>query len=209
MNFDLIIKNGIVVDGSGNTWYKTDLAIKNGKIGKVGKFKDKSNRIIDANGLIVAPGIIDLHNHSDYSILINPKAESAIRQGITTIFVGNCGFSVAPLTEKSRERIKERTAVLFSGEIDLDWLTYGEYLDTVEKQGTAVNFGGFVGHGTVRTAIIGMDAREATSKEIEDMKELIIQSMDEGAFGFSTGLRTDSNWIGLHLPRSLKILVEG
>jgi N-acyl-D-amino-acid deacylase len=171
--FDVVIKNGRVIDGCGNPWFEADVALKNGRILKIGKVKSASDKVIDAEGLIVAPGIIDLHNHSDTEIFVNQKAESAIRQGITTMIVGNCGSSAAPQTKKTE---------------NMDWQTYEEYLNKLEKHGTAVNFGGFVGHGRIRRVVMGMEARPATEHEIERMIALLKESLEGGAFGLSTGL---------------------
>lgn len=171
--FDVIIKNGRVIDGCGNPWFQADVAIKNGRISKIGKVITVAQKVIDAKGLIVAPGIIDLHNHSDTEIFINQKAESAVRQGVTTMIVGNCGGSAAPRKERTKNR---------------DWLTYKDYLSKLENHGTAVNFGGFVGHGRVRRMVMGMDARLSTAEELEKMKRLVKESLEGGAFGFSTGL---------------------
>jgi len=172
-NFDIIIKNGRVFDGCGNPWFEADIALKNGRIAHIGKVNSGSEKTIDAKGLIVAPGIVDLHNHSDTEIFVNQKAESAIRQGITTMIVGNCGSSAAPRKERTKNN---------------DWMTYEEYLNKLENHGTAVNFGGFVGHGRVRRIVMGMEARLAASEEIEKMKRLIKESLEGGAFGLSTGL---------------------
>ena len=185
--FDIVIKNGRVVDGCGNTWFRADVAIENGKIVKIGGMIIDAYKVIDANEMIVAPGIVDLHEHSDTAILANPKAESAIRQGITTIVNGNCGSSAAPLTNQSMELMKAR----FQRHIAKpDWITYGEYLNKLEERGCAVNVAGLVGHHTVRMAVMGMDARDPTTKELEAMKRLVAQSLEEGAFGLSTGLES-------------------
>jgi len=173
LNPDIVLKNGTVIDGCGNPWFKADMALKNGRIVHIGKIDSNAEKIIDAQGLIVAPGIIDLHNHSDTEILLNQKAESAVRQGITTMIVGNCGGSAAPQIQKTR---------------NADWLTYREYLSKVESHGTSVNFGGFVGHGSVRRIVMGMEARHSTAPEVERMRRLIEESLEGGAFGLSTGL---------------------
>jgi N-acyl-D-amino-acid deacylase len=170
---DVIIKNGRIIDGCGNPWFEADVALKNGRILKIGKFKSTSKEVIDAEGLVVAPGIIDLHNHSDTEIFVNQKAESAIRQGITSMIVGNCGGSAAPQLKRTANR---------------DWRSYKEYLNKIEAHGTAVNFGGFVGHGRIRRMVMGMEARPANPEEIGKMKRLVQESMEGGAMGFSTGL---------------------
>ncbi len=187
---DLIIRDGYVIDGTGNPWFKADVAVESGRITRVGGIQDRrAERTVQAKGLVVAPGIIDLHNHSDLTLLVNPRAESAIRQGITTVVVGNCGVSLAPLKEGTLDSM--RSYFGFTGPVDKigwNWLTFGEYLDKLEGKGSSVNFGSFIGHGTVRATVMGFDVRVPTDSEMMEMKELVDQSMREGAFGLSSGL---------------------
>lgn len=171
--YDLVIKNGKVIDGCGNPWFVADVGLKDGKILTVGSIDSPAARAIDAEGLIVAPGIVDLHNHSDTEIFVNQNAESAVRQGITTMVVGNCGGSAAPRARSTEAR---------------DWQTYGDYLDKVQATPIAVNLGGFVGQGRIRRLVVGMEAREATASEVREMKKLVRESIEGGAMGLSTGL---------------------
>lgn len=183
--FDIIIQNGHLVDGTGNPWFQADVGVKSGKIVDIGELgSDDAERIINAEGLVVCPGFIDMHSHSDYSLLANSKAESKIRQGVTTELNGNCGDSPTPsegMTDEAREELREHGLVV-------DWLTLREYLNRLEQQGIALNVAQLVGHGTVRTAVMGHDNRLPTREELHDMKELVAQAMKEGAFGMSTGL---------------------
>jgi len=183
--FDVAIKNGYLIDGTGNPWFKADIGIKGGKVLEIGDLNSKdANRIIDAKELLVSPGFIDMHSHSEYSLLVNPKAESKIRQGVTTEVNGNCGDSPAPIegiTAEAAEEAKEY-------ELDMDWSTLGEYLDRLERQGVALNVAQLVGHGTIRTAVMGHENRPPTREELNKMKELVAQAMEDGAFGMSTGL---------------------
>jgi len=183
--FDVVIKNGCLVDGTGNPWFKADVGIKSGKVLKIGDLSSEdANRIIDARGLVVSPGFIDIHSHSEYSLLANSKAESKIRQGVTTEVNGNCGDSPAPIRGIStydKELAEEY-------ELDLDWSTLGEYLNQLERQGIALNVAMLVGHGTIRTAVMGYENRPPTREELEEMKELVALAMEDGAFGMSTGL---------------------
>ncbi len=183
--FDVVVKNGRLLDGTGNPWFKADIGIKNGKVLEIGDLSSEdANRIIVAKGLVVCPGFIDMHSHSEYSLLANSKAESKIRQGVTTEVNGNCGDSPTPIegiTAEAAEEAKEY-------KIDTDWSTLGEYLDRLEKQGIALNVAQLVGHGTVRTAVMGHEKRPPTREELNEMKELVAQAMEDGAFGMSTGL---------------------
>jgi len=183
--FDVLIKNGYVVDGTGNPEFKADIGIESGKVSKIGDLNlEDGSRVIDANGLVVSPGFIDIHSHSEYSLLANSRAESKIRQGVTTEVNGNCGDSPAPIegiSEEAAEEIKEY-------KLDIDWSTLGEYLDRLQRRGIALNVAQLVGHGTIRAAVIGCEHRPPTSEELGKMKQLVAQAMEDGAFGMSTGL---------------------
>lgn len=183
--FDAIIKNGYLVDGSGNPWFEADIGIKSGKLMEITKLSSEAaERIIDAKGLVVCPGFIDMHSHSEYALLANPKAESKIRQGVTTEVNGNCGYSPAPIEGLTAEDIEE----VEEYKLQPDWSTLGEYLDRLEKQGIALNIAQLVGHGTVRNAVMGYNNRQPTHEELDKMKALVLQAMKDGAFGLSTGL---------------------
>lgn len=183
--FDAIIKNGYLVDGSGNPWFEADIGIKSGKLMEITKLSSEAaERIIDAKGLVVCPGFIDMHSHSEYALLANPKAESKIRQGVTTEVNGNCGYSPAPIEGLTTEDIEE----VEEYKLQPDWSTLGEYLDRLEKQGIALNIAQLVGHGTVRNAVMGYNNRQPTHEELDKMKALVLQAMKDGAFGLSTGL---------------------
>jgi N-acyl-D-amino-acid deacylase len=188
MAFRIIIKNGLVINGTGNPWFKADVGISQGKIAQVGKLSDvKAERIIDAKGLVVSPGFIDIHTHSDLSLLINPRAESKIRQGVTTEVVGNCGTSPAPVRKQNLQLLKDEWGDEAKA-VKWNWSSFGDYLHRMEEQGVSLNVAALVGHGAVRTAVLGVENRAPTSKELAEMKALIAQSMEEGAFGLSTGL---------------------
>jgi len=193
--FDIVIKNGFLVDGAGNPWFKADIGISEGKIVKIGKLINaKAEKVLDADRFVVCPGFIDIHTHSDLSLLINPRAESKIRQGVTTEVIGNCGSSAAPIRKEILDLLKETLDFLKeewgleAKEVKWDWSTFGEYLSQLEKKGTAVNVASLVGHGTIRTAVMGVEKRSPSRQEIKEMKALVAQSMEEGAFGLSSGL---------------------
>ena len=190
LRYDLVIKNGRIVDGTGNSWLNLDIGISQGKIRKMGVINGVGERTVDAKGMTVSPGFIDLHNHSDQSILAYPDAESYIMQGVTSIAVGQCGMSMAPLNPKTSELFRSWISpFLVSGfDYQWDWRTLEEYYEKVERQGTSLNIIPFVGHGTIRIAVKGFDSSSVSKNEMEEMKKLLHQSMEAGAFGLSTGL---------------------
>lgn len=189
MKFDIVIKNGRIVDGSGNPWFKADIGIKDGKIVKIGKIDDKvAEEVIDANGLIVTPGFIDMHAHDDLIFFKDLFNKPKLQQGVTTVVIGNCGISPAPINKNTLDILKAYTGIL-GRDVSFDWTSYGEFLDKLEALGElGTNVAGLVGHGTIRIAVMGMEARDPTKEELEEMKKLVAQSMEEGAFGMSTGL---------------------
>ena len=186
--YDLIIKNGIIIDGTTSPPFKADIAIVNDIITKIGDLTgEKAEKIIDARGLYVAPGFIDMHNHSDVSVFVVPTADNYIRQGVTTIVIGNCGASPAPLTELNRSFVKDSWRP-YSEEVAFTWGTFGEYLDKLDELKKSVNIVPLIGHGTLRSAIMGTEDREPTQKDLNNMKELLIEALEKGAYGLSTGL---------------------
>ena len=186
MTFDVIIKNGRVVDGAGNPWFRADVGIEDGKIAEINSLiEGDGDKVIDASGLVVSPGFIDIHTHSEITLLINPTGDSHIMQGVTTNLAGNCGGSAAPVSPYMRVRYEE---ALRRNNLELDWTTMGEFLERVEKRSISLNMGTLVGNATVRMAVMGMEKREPTPKELNEMKRLVAEAMEDGAFGLSTGL---------------------
>ena len=160
-NYDLLIKNGRIVDGTGNLWYRGDVAIKDGQIIKIGILSNaRAKRIIDASGRVVSPGFIDIHTHTD-SIIKDPSAHNYIMQGVTTVISGNCGGSLPELKD---------------------------FFSKLKKKGLGINWGTLFGHGTIRNAVMGNADRDPTKEELEKMKLLAAEAMKEGAIGMSTGL---------------------
>ncbi len=188
--FDLVIKGGLVVDGTGNPWLRKDIGVTNGKITRLGHITEDSGETIDATGMIVSPGFIDLHNHSDFSILAYPSAESYIMQGVTTAVVGNCGLSLAPLEPDKLALLKRYLLPFLKAGFDYgwEWRTLAEFYQKVEGQGTSLNLAPLVGQGTIRLDVKGFDSTESSAEEMKQMKKLLAQSLDDGAFGMSTGL---------------------
>jgi N-acyl-D-amino-acid deacylase len=184
--FDLMVRNGHVVDGTGSPWFKADLGIKDGKIVRVGSFGSAgADKIIDATGLVVSPGFIDIHSHSDFELLANPKAESKVRDGVTLEVNGNCGISAAPLKGGN---LQQARGTMHALGLELDWNTFGGYLGRLERQGIAMNTASHVGHSTVRLAVMDYDDRLPTKDELEEMKSHVAKAMEEGALGLSSGL---------------------
>jgi N-acyl-D-amino-acid deacylase len=184
--FDLIIKNGTVLDGIKDKSYKADLGIIGERISVVGNLQaEKGRTVIDATGRIVCPGFIDIHSHTDSELLTNPKAESKIRQGVTTELSGNCGDSVFPRKKvpPEAERIAHERL-----EPETDWVDLDGYRRKLSEKGIAVNHGTLVGQGTLRSCVIGEERREPSLEEMELMKKLSAEAMQHGAFGISTGL---------------------
>ncbi len=180
--YDLVIREGKVVDGSGNPWFHADLAVRGGKIVAMGKIPPaKSARVIDARGLIVAPGFIDMHSHSDFVLLEDGDAQSKIRQGVTTEVLGE-GSSAGPYQGKLTP-----LSTLAKGKSER-WTTLGGYFDVVERAGVSTNVVSFVGLGTVWECVMGKSHERPTPAQLEQMKALVEEAMKNGAAGLSSML---------------------
>ncbi len=184
--YDVLIRNGHIIDGSGSPWYSGDIGIRAGRIASIGNLSSAaSRRTIDARGMVVAPGFIDMLGQSDTTILVNPSLPSKIFQGITTEVTGE-GGSVAPLT--GAIRAADRASYQHYG-VKPDWSTFAEYFARLEKQRMGINVAHYVGATQVRRAVIGDGNRAPTAAELERMKELVRAAMRDGAVGLSTSLQ--------------------
>jgi N-acyl-D-amino-acid deacylase len=190
MNFDVLIKDGFIVDGTGGPWYKADIGIKNRKISDIGTnlATKSSDIVIDAKGHVVSSGFFDMHAHSELTYFKHPTADNKILQGITTEVSGNCGGNLCgPIKGMAIELLKksiEKEEIPVEG----DWNSLAGYMDKLEKVGgTSVNSAFLVGFGTVRMSVIGYEKGPPNAVELKEMKEMVAEGMDDGAFGLSTG----------------------
>lgn len=179
-NYDLLIRNGRIVDGTGNPWFRGDVAVRGDRIAVIdARCAADAKRVIDASGLIVAPGFIDIHSHSDYLLLEDGDAQSKIRQGVTTEVLGE-GSSAGPRQGK----LSPRSAI--AGGKQVQWTTLGGYLDAIEQAGVSTNVVSYVGLGTVWQCVMGESFEKPTDKQIVEMKKLVDQTMQDGAYGLSS-----------------------
>lgn len=185
--YDLVVAGGLVYDGRGTPPVLADVGILGDRVKAVGKIPARRGRlVIEAAGKTVCPGFIDVHDHSDLGLLADPRAESAVRQGVTTLISGNCGSSPFPIADEVLEETKAAAKSEFG--IDVDWRDISGFFARLEKGGTSVNYATLVGHGPIRGAAMGFNDRPPDSAEIEKMKALVAANMEAGALGLSTGL---------------------
>jgi N-acyl-D-amino-acid deacylase len=184
---DVLVRDGWIVDGTGREPFRGDVAIAGSEIEHVGPVDGRrADRMIEARGRVVCPGFVDPHSHSDWSILANPKAESTIRQGVTTEVVGNCGWTYAPVSPASRHFVEARMRT-FAYQGPLEWASFADHLAWLSRHGHSQNLAWFVGHNTVRYAA-GVFSADADEHELRTMEGLVREAMDAGALGLSTGL---------------------
>jgi len=192
MAYDIIIKNGKIIDGTGNPGYWGEIGVENGKIAKIApKIKDDAKKVIDANGMIVCPGFIDIHSHTDYFLPVGRGQESTLYQGVTTAVVGMCGDGMAPIPEGKEEEFKKRVGIIDPAlaRLEYPYHTFAEYLVYNEKKRNSANLVFFVGYGNLRWAGgQGGENRPADLIELQKMKQHLREAMEAGAFGMSTGL---------------------
>ena len=183
---DLLIRGGTVIDGTGKAPLSADVAIKDGRIARVEpRWPGTADRVLEAAGLWVTPGFIDIHSHSDFTLLADPRAMSSIAQGVTLEVVGNCGHGCAPLADPATARMN---VYGYAADYPIDWRSVGQYLERLQERQPAVNVLTLVPNGRLRLAVAGLVDRPSTPDELRRMKGLLQASLEEGAFGFSTGL---------------------
>ena len=195
MTYDLVVRDGLVIDGSGAPGRHADVAVSGGRIAAVGKVEEAARAEIDAEGRIVAPGFIDGHTHLDAQVFWDPLGTSASWHGVTTVAMGNCGFTLAPcapaekdLVLRNLERAEDIPREAMLAGIDWTWESYAEYLDAVERRPKGINFAGYVGHSAVRTYVMGERAfsEGASDDDLTAMRRVIGDALNAGALGFST-----------------------
>ncbi len=184
--FDLLLRGGRVVDGTGAPWFRADVGVRGGRIAAVGTLTGRpARRVIDASGLVVAPGFIDLLGQSELNLLVDPRGASKITQGITTEVTGE-GDSAAPVDDRL---LAEGKAFFDAYGLKPDWHSLAEYFRTLERRGTALNLGTFVGSGSLRALVVGESDRPATPEELRRMEALADEAMRDGALGVSSSLQ--------------------
>jgi len=190
---DLLITNARVVDGTGNPSYVAHIGVLDEKIACISRDVSESNsvRTIDAAGMTVCPGFIDAHSHDDAYLLIKPQGDDKVRQGVTTDVIGNCGFSLAPISDAHRADLRHALAIMGGSQLAEEFwnlTSFNEFLATLENAQLGINVVPLVGHGTIRIAVIGFENRAPTESELAEMKQLTAEAMQAGAFGLSSGL---------------------
>jgi N-acyl-D-amino-acid deacylase len=188
--YDLIIRHAKVIDGTGNPWFTGDIGIAGPSIAAVGHVTGEASRVLDATGLYVCPGFIDVHAHGDFTPFDKAVVDYKLRQGITTEVNGNCGFSAAPINPATVGLVRRYVEGFIAPEqgVPWDWRSLGEYLDSIARARLAINIAPLIGHGALRAAAMGYEQRAPSPAELETMKALMRESMQQGAFGLSTGL---------------------
>ncbi|MCC6296567.1 MAG: amidohydrolase family protein [Pseudomonadales bacterium] len=204
---DYLIKGGTIVDGTGAARYRGDVGVKDGRIAAVGKVEQAARETIDANGLVVAPGFVDIHTHYDAQVFWDPALSPSCYHGVTSMFAGNCGFSVAPLTAEGSDylmrmlaRVEGMPLQSLRDGVPWNWTSFGSYLDRVQEQRPAVNIGFLVGHSALRRAVMGAAAvdQPADPQQLAAMQQLLHQSLAEGGMGFSSSQAPTHNDGGGH-----------
>lgn len=182
----VLIKGATIVDGTGNPWYRGDILLDGGRIAAVGNVDTiRASRCVDASGLVASPGFIDVHTHSDGSLIIEGEGHSHIRQGVTTNVIGNCGMSFAPVNDQGAAYLQsswEETG------FEWDWRSLADYLSRLERQSVSINVAALIGHGSIRGCVMGFADRPPTAPELDEMKNMVAEGMRDGAVGLSSGL---------------------
>jgi N-acyl-D-aspartate/D-glutamate deacylase len=190
--FDVIIRNGFVIDGTGQPGLRADVGVRGGRIEAIGKLDGATaTTVVDAAGRVVAPGFIDMHSHSDFVLADEDHGETLgpfAAQGITTLVTGNCGYSPAPINPRTRAQLESYTTFLRAGKVPTSWTSFGGYLDVLDHQRVMFNVVPLVAHGALRIHQVGFEGRFLTDQEQAVQRRLLRQALEEGAFGLSSGL---------------------
>jgi N-acyl-D-amino-acid deacylase len=196
MAYDLVIKNGTVVDGTGLPRYRADVGVRHGRIVTIGRIRERAREVIDAEGHVVAPGFIDGHTHMDAQIFWDPLGTSSCWHGITSVVMGNCGFTLAPCAKENKhlvvrnlQRAEDIPPAAMEAGIEWRWTTYPEFLDCLESLPKGINYAGYVGHSAVRTYVMGERAFEPAAASEDDLKAMereVRDAIRAGAVGFTT-----------------------
>jgi len=210
---DLVIDNALVIDGLGRPATRGGVAIKDGRIAAVGADLGAAQQRVDAGGLVLAPGIVDIHTHYDAQLTWDPFATPSTSLGVTTVVIGNCGFTIAPcrppdrdLTLRALTHVEGMSLEALRAGVRWDFESYPEYLDAMERRGVVPNVASFVGHSSVRTYVLGADAtkRPATEAEIAEMRRIVLEAVRVGAIGFATSTAEQHNGeAGVPMPSRL------
>ncbi len=205
MAFDLVIKNGVVIDGSGLPRYRADVGVRGGRIASIGRIRESAKSVIDAEGRVVAPGFIDGHTHMDAQIFWDPLGTCSSWHGITSVVMGNCGFTLAPCADKDKqlvmrnlERAEDISADAMNVGIEWSWTTFREYLDTLERLPKGINYSGYLGHSALRTYVMGERAFDGAATE-DDMR-----AMEARAARRHAGRRHGLHDLALGQPRDAR-----
>ena len=195
MSYDLVIKNGTVIDGSGLPRFRADVAVQDGRIASIGRIREGARQVLDAEGRVVAPGFIDGHTHMDAQIFWDPLGTCSCWHGITSVVMGNCGFTLAPCADKDKqlvmrnlERAEDISADAMNVGIEWSWTTYREYMETLERLPKGINYSGYIGHSALRTYVMGERAFDgpATEDDLKAMEAQLRDALEAGAIGFTT-----------------------
>lgn len=195
MAYDLLIKDGSVVDGSGNPQYRADVAVKDGKIAAIGRINEPAKQTIDAEGHVVSPGFVDGHTHMDAQIFWDPIGSCSCYHGVTSVVMGNCGFTLAPCKQedadmvfRNLERAEDLSRDAMLEGIDWRWETFPQFLDVIDELPKGINYAGYIGHSALRTYVMGERAftDAATEDDVGNMQRLVKEAVQAGAIGFST-----------------------